>query len=134
MLWLKRFQRSFFLKVFIPSSEVIPNITIIEEVNMFFTNRRRKSIPAIWDVIWGQTNLFSILDWPLNTLSRKYRLSKKWILSYFWPSHKAVYSTSTVLSKQSHSQVKNLEIFFRKFDLSEFWSNLYDYYIKKYLC
>ena len=32
---------------------------------------------AIWDVFWGQTNLFLTLDRPLNTLSRKDRLSKK---------------------------------------------------------
>ena len=34
-------------------------------------------IPAIWDVIWGQTSLFPSLDRPLNTTSQKYQDSKK---------------------------------------------------------
>ena len=72
----------------------------------------RISIQAIWDVIWSQTNPFLILDRPPNTLSRKDRLSKKIIFSWFWLSQKAFYSTSKVLSKESYPQVKKLEIFF----------------------
>ena len=72
----------------------------------------RISIQAIWDVIWGQTNLFLILDRPPNTLIRKDRLSKKNIFSWFWLSQKAFYSTGKVFSKESYPQMKNLEIFF----------------------
>ena len=91
------------------------------------------STNMIWDVIWGQTNPFLILDRPPNTISLKDQLSKNWILSSFWPSQKASHSTSKVLSKESHPQVKNLENFFRKLDLSEFSSDFNDYYMKKHL-
>ena len=40
-------------------------------------NMCRISIPAIWDVIWGQTNLFLLLDRPFNHLSRKKSKFKK---------------------------------------------------------
>ena len=40
----------------------------------YIANMCRISIPAIWDVIWGQTNLFPTSDRPPNPLSRKDRL------------------------------------------------------------
>ena len=41
--------------------------------------RPQVSIPAIWNVIWGQTILFPIRNRPPNFLSRKYQTSKNWI-------------------------------------------------------
>ena len=75
----------------------------------YIASMRRISIPAIWDVIWGQTNLFLILDRFPNTLSRKDRLSKKIIFSWFWLSQKASYNTCKVLSKKRLPQVKNMK-------------------------
>ena len=66
----------------------------------YIASMRRISIPAIWDVIWGQTNLFLIRDRFPNTLSRKDRLSKNNIFSSFWLSQK-VYVKSSV-RKDSH--------------------------------
>ena len=45
------------------------------------------------------------MDRPLNTFSRKDRLSKKIIFSWFWLSQKASYSTFKVLSKERLPQV-----------------------------
>ena len=41
--------------------------------------RPQVSIPAIWNVIWGQTNLFPIRNRPPNSLSPKYQASKNGI-------------------------------------------------------
>ena len=51
----------------------------------------RISIPAIWDVIWGQINLFPTSDRPPNPLSRKDRDSKNWIFDGFWLSQELLY-------------------------------------------
>ena len=77
-------------------------------------------ILAIWDIIWGPTNLFPTLDRPPNTLRPKDRLSKKIIFTNFGDLTEAVIIASKVLSKQSVPQVKNSQNFFRKLDLSEF--------------
>ena len=87
----------------------------------YIASMHRISIPATWDVIWGQNNPFLTLDRPPNFLIQKDRVLK------------AFYSKTKVLSKESHPQVKKLETFFREFDLSEFWSDFIDYYMKRYL-
>ena len=69
-------------------------------------------ILAIWDVIWGPTNLFPTLDRPPNTLTPKDRLSKKIIFTDFEVLTEAHIIGYKVLSKESHPQLKNLENFF----------------------
>ena len=69
-------------------------------------------MPAIWDVIWGQTNPFLILDRPPNTLSPKDRLSKEILFSDFEVLTEAHIIHGKVLSKENHPQVKNQEHFF----------------------
>ena len=90
-------------------------------------------IPAIWDVIWGPTNLLLTFNRPPNTLSPKDRLSKKIIFTDFEVFTEAHIIACKVFSKESHPQVKNLENFFRKFDLREFSSDFNDYYMQKHL-
>ena len=87
----------------------------------------------IWDVILGPTNLFLTFNPPPNTLSPKDRLSKKIIFTKFEVVTEAAIIASKVLSKESHLQVKKLENYFRKLDLSEFSSDFNDYYMKKHL-
>ena len=79
---------------------------------VYIANMCRISIPAIWDVIWGQTNLFLMLYRPPNLLSRKDQSLKNWILDGFWLSQKALYNACKVLSKELRPQVKNLDCFF----------------------
>ena len=69
-------------------------------------------IPAIWNVIWGLTNLFQTFNRPSNTFTPKDRLSKKIIFTKFEVLIEAVIIAGKVLSKESHSQVNNCEIFF----------------------
>ena len=69
-------------------------------------------IPAIWDVIWGQTNPFPTLDRPPNILSAKDRLSKKIILTNFEPLTEAAVIAYKVLSKEVCPQVKKWQFFF----------------------
>ena len=91
------------------------------------------SIPAIWNVIWAQTNPLLASDRPPNPLSRKDRDSKNWIFDAFQPLPEAFIITCKVLSKESDPQLKNPRIFFGELDLSEFSSDFNDYYMKKYL-
>ena len=91
------------------------------------------SIPAIWEVIWGLVDLFPTLNRPHNTLRPKDRLSKKIIFTHFGAVTEAHIIPCKVLSKDSHPQMKILENFFRKLDLSEFLSDFNDYYMKKHL-
>ena len=86
-----------------------------------------------WDVIWGPTNLFPTLDGPLNSLTPKDRLSKKIIFTDFEVLTEAHIIGCKVLNKESRPQVKKLEIFFRKLDLSEFSSDSNDYCLKWHL-
>ena len=69
-------------------------------------------IPAIWDVIWGQTNRFPSLDRPPNPFSSKDRLSKKIISTLFEPLTEGAVIACKVLSKEVHPQVKKSENFF----------------------
>ena len=69
-------------------------------------------IPAIWDVIWGQTNRFPSLDRPLNLLSPKDRLSKKIILVLLEPLTEGAVIACEVLSKEVRPQVKKIGNFF----------------------
>ena len=83
-------------------------------------------IPAIWEVIWGLVDLFPTFNRPPNTFRPKDRHSKKIIFTNFQLLTEAAIIACKVLSKESHPQVKKLEIFFRKLDLSEFSSDSND--------
>ena len=69
-------------------------------------------IPAIWDVIWGLVDLFPSFDRPPNTLTPKYRHSKKIIFTNFQLLTEAAIIACKVLSKERHSQVKIGKAFF----------------------
>ena len=56
----------------------------------YIVNMCRISIPAILDVIWGQTNLFPTSDRTFNPLSRKDRNSKTFDFDGFCASPEAL--------------------------------------------
>ena len=99
----------------------------------YIVNMCRISIPAILDVIWGQTNLFPTSDRTSNPLSRKDRNSKNLILMDFALHQKPLYNAVKYLVRKATHKQKNWKIFFRKLDLSEFSPDFNDFYMKKYL-
>ena len=90
----------------------------------------RISIPAILDVIWGQTNLFPTSDRPPNPLSRKDRNSKNLILMDFALHQKPLYNAVKYLVRKATHKQKIRKSFFRKLDLSEFLPDFNDFYMK----
>ena len=93
----------------------------------------RISIAAIWDVIWGQTNLLPTSDRPPNPLSRKDQNSKNLILMDFALHQKPLYNAVKYLVRKATHKQKIRKSFFRKLDLSEFLPDFNDFYMKKHL-
>ena len=69
----------FLTKIVAPPQILCKKVVFFEPHWDIAPNMYKISIPAIWNVIWGQTNLFLILDRPPNPLNQKDQDSKIWI-------------------------------------------------------
>ena len=88
----------------------------------YIANMCRISIPAILDVIWGQTNLFPASDRTPNPLSRKDRNSKNLILMDFALHQKPLYNAVKYLvRKATHKQKFGKAFSANSISASSYW-------------